>query len=323
MPNYTGSDCPICGKLFTETDDIVVCPVCGAPHHRECYKTVGHCGNEEQHESGYRWLPPPPPEGQAPQDRVVCRSCGADNPAGNFFCEACGQRVTGEPQQGQQQSQQPYNQPRGQQPQGGIFGDFLNAANLDYTQVLDKGVTLKEACDFVGPSAIPFIFKFKRLVYGGISFNWSAFLLGPYYFFYRRMYKAGAVLFAVMLAASLPSLYYILLSLSSGGSVSMLTVTVAADAVPQWLTIANWLAQLLSAAASVFCGFFFDKLYYKQMLGKVTALRESGRVSPGTQEYTYAVASSGGISRGAVLTAVSVTFAISMVFALVGTYYFR
>ena len=28
---------------------MVYCPVCGAPHHRECYKNLGHCALEELH----------------------------------------------------------------------------------------------------------------------------------------------------------------------------------------------------------------------------------------------------------------------------------
>ena len=36
MSNYTGCKCPVCQQPFTETDDIVVCPECGAPYHRAC-----------------------------------------------------------------------------------------------------------------------------------------------------------------------------------------------------------------------------------------------------------------------------------------------
>ena len=36
MIDYTGLECPICGEKFTAQDDIVVCPECGAPHHRDC-----------------------------------------------------------------------------------------------------------------------------------------------------------------------------------------------------------------------------------------------------------------------------------------------
>ena len=30
-------------------DDIVVCPECGAPHHRECYEKEGHCHFADKH----------------------------------------------------------------------------------------------------------------------------------------------------------------------------------------------------------------------------------------------------------------------------------
>ena len=43
--DYRGQHCPICGKEFCDGDDIVVCPECGTPYHRECYKTAGHCVN--------------------------------------------------------------------------------------------------------------------------------------------------------------------------------------------------------------------------------------------------------------------------------------
>ena len=41
--------CPICEKQFEEDDDIVVCPDCGTPHHRECYKENGKCSNWDNH----------------------------------------------------------------------------------------------------------------------------------------------------------------------------------------------------------------------------------------------------------------------------------
>ena len=57
MPVYTGCKCPVCQKEFAAGDDIVVCPVCGTPHHRECYRQLGHCGNEKLHQEGGSWQP--------------------------------------------------------------------------------------------------------------------------------------------------------------------------------------------------------------------------------------------------------------------------
>ena len=34
--DFTKYTCPVCGETFQNGDDVVVCPECGAPHHREC-----------------------------------------------------------------------------------------------------------------------------------------------------------------------------------------------------------------------------------------------------------------------------------------------
>lgn len=47
----------MCGKAFVQGDDIVVCPDCGTPHHRACYRSLGHCANEAQHATGEQWSP--------------------------------------------------------------------------------------------------------------------------------------------------------------------------------------------------------------------------------------------------------------------------
>ena len=49
MQNFLGNPCPYCGKNFESGDDIVVCPECGTPHHRDCYKEHSACANEEKH----------------------------------------------------------------------------------------------------------------------------------------------------------------------------------------------------------------------------------------------------------------------------------
>ena len=55
MPSYKNEKCPVCNQEFKDGDDIVTCPVCGTPHHRECYKKIGHCFNEDKHAEGYEF----------------------------------------------------------------------------------------------------------------------------------------------------------------------------------------------------------------------------------------------------------------------------
>lgn len=53
MALYKNTKCPVCNELFNDGDDIVTCPVCGTPHHRECYKSINHCANEGLHGEGF------------------------------------------------------------------------------------------------------------------------------------------------------------------------------------------------------------------------------------------------------------------------------
>lgn len=64
---FTELKCPVCGLQFTESDDVVVCPDCGAAHHRACWQSVGHCACADSHGAA---LPPltVPAEPAAPAD---------------------------------------------------------------------------------------------------------------------------------------------------------------------------------------------------------------------------------------------------------------
>lgn len=49
--DYKKYICPVCNEKFIEDDDIVVCPDCGTPHHRNCYLENGRCFNFDKHGS--------------------------------------------------------------------------------------------------------------------------------------------------------------------------------------------------------------------------------------------------------------------------------
>ncbi len=52
---YEGYSCPVCKKPFTESDDIVTCPDCGAPHHRGCWQQENRCFYAELHGTDRQW----------------------------------------------------------------------------------------------------------------------------------------------------------------------------------------------------------------------------------------------------------------------------
>lgn len=51
MKIHIGEKCIVCGKTFTETDDVVVCPECGTPYHRACWQEHNACINQKLHET--------------------------------------------------------------------------------------------------------------------------------------------------------------------------------------------------------------------------------------------------------------------------------
>ncbi len=96
--NYQGVSCPVCNQPFHEGDDIVVCPECGAPHHRSCYKKIGHCALQDQlHSKGLSWENPndKKPEDPAPaltpdeNGNVFCPNCGLSCRSDDNYCPNC------------------------------------------------------------------------------------------------------------------------------------------------------------------------------------------------------------------------------------------
>ena len=52
---FEGLSCPVCNNPFVSDDDIVVCPQCGLPHHRECWKSIGQCFEHAKHGTSQQW----------------------------------------------------------------------------------------------------------------------------------------------------------------------------------------------------------------------------------------------------------------------------
>ncbi len=83
------SRCPVCGKEFLPGEDVVTCPDCGTPHHRECYNKLGHCANAHRHGEGFVWQPERPAgEPEAPGRQ--CAVCGSPLDPDAQYCNACG-----------------------------------------------------------------------------------------------------------------------------------------------------------------------------------------------------------------------------------------
>ena len=192
---YTGEKCPVCNMEFTADDDIVVCPECGTPHHRECYMAGGRCANEELHAKGEKWE-----KRTRRQSFRSCPSCHFPNKYTDTLCSRCGAELTDDTTDSANNSTE-----NGQQIKDPFSAhdaeDLMNPIKflgLDPEEDMG-GATMKEVTDFVGTSAIYYIPKFRQMKENGVkpTFNLFSFFFPSFFFANRKMW-GWAVLAAVL-----------------------------------------------------------------------------------------------------------------------------
>lgn len=89
---FEGQKCFVCTKRFVKGDDVVVCPDCGTPYHRDCYFIESKCTNTEIHESGGSWQKESIIKITIPNE-IRCPHCGALCRSSVGFCQNCGEKL--------------------------------------------------------------------------------------------------------------------------------------------------------------------------------------------------------------------------------------
>lgn len=305
---YTRDLCPVCNENFKPEDDIVVCPLCGTPHHRDCYKKNGECAHSEKHSEGYRWEPSPaePLHEHENTDNSV--------PPVNAYNE----------------QSETHNS---RDAASTVF--WANQQNpFDaYPKELCEGVLTEEAAEFVQMNAFKYLQNFFYQKSGKRTFNWAAFFFAPYWFFYRKLYKLGVIFLAVMLAISvafsLPSSVQKFVTdtnewYEKHGDISSLTEEEMEAAVAQQREIYTGnpagvaitvVEGALSLAIQLFIGFKANKWYYEHTVSKIRQIK-SETSEPELRKLNFY--KQGGMSMGkaflAVLANNTIVMAINMLF---------
>ncbi len=202
---YINEKCTHCGRAFTENDEVVVCPECATPHHRECYNEMGRCVNEHLHSEGFVWKKSDPekktedkapekPESEAAaeeKDVSVCPDCGAENKKRAIVCTNCGAVLIPDLEE----------EVTVKTERNTIFIEGLPVNDNDYIDA-ESTVTVKEAACFIQRKKESYIKTFldAKVNNRKPKFNFAAFVFGPYWFFFRKMYKAGLAFAGVIFA---------------------------------------------------------------------------------------------------------------------------
>lgn len=219
--NYYGLPCPVCGEIMENGDDIVVCPECATPQHRECWFRDGRCANHELHAEGFVWSAgkaEPKPEktvqttlNENPQndnitpDSIICHVCGSENPADALHCGSCG-ALFGEAEE-EAKKDCPFcgtsnsaNSIRCRNC-GNFFAqeaesEFFKNIGIDENEKIGNYSAADYAL-YTQLNAKKYLPKFRRIEEKKLTFNWAAFFFGAQWFLFRKMYKFGIVLMVV------------------------------------------------------------------------------------------------------------------------------
>lgn len=214
---YTGYTCPVCSNKFEEKDDVVVCPVCGTPHHRACWQSLGHCANEDKHSEGFVWTPPETEKDRQPRnteqtqvDVLICPRCGLPNPPGEHNCARCKMPLNADAHGSFSRSQpQQNNAPFGSNPPLGTpmysyRNPYADKAKEVYGDARVSSIPVSEVAEYVQANSEKYIAAFldgepaegkpkKR-------FNFSAAIFSIYWLFYRKLVKVGCIATLLLVA---------------------------------------------------------------------------------------------------------------------------
>ena len=283
MARYTGNHCPVCEQEFTDNDDIVVCPDCGTPYHRACWQKVGACMHKSEHAAGFEWQPEVGAGAAEAAHAAVCPNCGTHNTPGSVRCSHCGCPLP-KPGEAPAEDAQP------KQDQGPIYardpGTMNSAPRNDraapgphidaYSNSPDggiqrreigpedpiEGIKAKDWATFVGRSPMYYLMQFFRMseTKQKITVSLSAFLFGPAYLFYRKMWKQGLLASLVLVALNIPGFMELIVTFNPGffGSMPL-----------GWLSAASTLCQIGSWAFQIVLGLFAVGWYHDQSKAQI------------------------------------------------------
>ena len=272
-----GQKCPACNAYLFDDDDIVFCPECGAPHHRDCYAAIGHCALEETHGTEQQYdiknrekaeSEPKKEETEAPKEDANQQQGEQERP---YRCVRCGTELSNEQQVC----------PRCRTPR-------VDAANINYTPfgpriyrkwneqtVVEGDVTLKEIVPLIGVNSARYSEKFVTLnKKNKTSWNWIAFLFPAGWAMSRKCFKQGIMFLTAFVVGALLSLpmSQIISSLPLEGATAADLAPLIANGgmLPAFLYL---IGGALELTVRILAGLFGDYIYRGECIEKALKVR--------------------------------------------------
>lgn len=302
MPKYYGCPCEGCGKPLTLRDDIVVCPDCGAPYHRDCYEKLGACIHAQN--KSYEWKFP-----YQDSELCTCPNCGERTLRSEARCRCCGVPLSPEERAGDEPKESASASSREQngsfdydnfyaQNQRTFYASAADAVHRTYQAAFGKdelmdGISYTDWVDYIGPSAPSYMSAYSRmqLQHSKVSISFSALLFGPFYFFYRKAWKPAFAFLAAELVLAIPTL---LVMMQASGSTFMPNLS------DSQLLILSRVASALSFVLMVIRGLYAKWFYRKSSVSRIRHIRDE---FPDPEQRRAVLSAQGGVSWAAVFGA--------------------
>ena len=350
MFDYIGEECIVCKQKFKKGDDIVVCPDCGTPYHRECFAKNGACVNLTLHENHQSWTQTVKKENKTSQNQDfdensanensfnqnaennsngVCPFCGNVNNPGSSFCSRCGKSLDGSNENGQFRyaNSSTYVDMGGKQIKID-FGDKYAGLNPEDDF---EGAKIGNTAEFIGSNSFMLLVLFKKfsMKLAKVSTNLACLFFPYLYFAYRKMWKMCFATVAVLSVLSIPSFLDGLVSLDTVQYKQILASTVGQtpayndmniQIIQRWQTMLkpysgllnnlDVIGQALIMAVRILTFLFANYLYYKFTVKKVNNIQNTY----GLSEAANVCRSAGGTSVANVFLGILVKIAAEFVF---------
>ncbi len=240
--------CVLCHAYLFPEDDVVYCPECGAPHHRECYNSIGKCALSEFHGTENQY------------DKIKVEAEKSKEP------EVEERNETGE------EYQTPF----------GAYSpiDFLGGVKPE--EEIDEGVTAKKAANFVLSNTMRYIPKFKSLnAKNKNSWNFLAFFFPCEWFLSRKMYKKGLIVGFLEIIATILMIPFYNMQANLGITQAVNTADML-ERISQNMSqfspaviLVGFIGSIITLIISIVVGIYGDWFYKKHTVKTIKEIEEN------------------------------------------------
>lgn len=284
MSNQLKDKCPICNGYMFDDDDIVYCPICGAPHHRECWNAVGHCGLAQLHGTKDQYDGHKDDVHENHNASDICPNCKKEIPHGTAFCPYCG-NITDKDNLNEQKETgngipfmplMPGVYTLRPDPYGGV----------DKNSEID-GVKVSILAKFISFGPNKLLPKFKSFIQNKTKTSWSWIgFLSPYsHTLFRKMNLATLLYILVEIIGFilLSPMYYSIstVSMPDGATTMQLYNTITADPL-KYFTVSSLICGIIGVVLiigmRIFAGLFNDYLYMKHCVKTIKNIQQNNEL---------------------------------------------